>query len=222
MNEFQTNLVPYPRIHFPLCSFAPFIPLSKAVHEQVTVNDLTSELFKNENQMVKCDSQKGKYMACCVLYRGDVVPKDVNAAISEMKVKRGIQFVDWSPAGFKIGMNNKPPMTVERGDLARVSRACSMLASTTAISEAWAAIDHKFDMMYSKRAFVHWFVGEGLEEMHFIEARENLAALELDYKEAGEDSISLQKSDDFALIKLTGKFNCKTVSESLIYFPLAC
>src|SRR5690349_8387500 len=49
MNEFQTNLVPYPRIHFPLCSFAPFIPLSKAVHEQVTVNDLTSELFKNEN-----------------------------------------------------------------------------------------------------------------------------------------------------------------------------
>ena len=30
-------------------------------------------------------------MACCVLYRGDVVPKDVNAAIANVKTKRTIQ-----------------------------------------------------------------------------------------------------------------------------------
>ena len=29
--------------------------------------------------MVKCDPRQGKYMACALLYRGDVVPKDVNA-----------------------------------------------------------------------------------------------------------------------------------------------
>lgn len=33
--------------------------------------------------------------AVCLLYRGDVVPKDVNASISAVKSKRGIQFVDW-------------------------------------------------------------------------------------------------------------------------------
>jgi tubulin alpha len=37
--------------------------------------------------MVKCDPRMGKYMACCMLYRGDVVPKDVNAAIAQIKVK---------------------------------------------------------------------------------------------------------------------------------------
>merc|ERR1719223_1221537 len=31
--------------------------------------------------MVKCDPRHGKYMACCLMFRGDVVPKDVNAAI---------------------------------------------------------------------------------------------------------------------------------------------
>ena len=36
-----------------------------------------------------------------------------------------------------------------------------MLSNTTAIGEAWARLDHKFDLMYSKRAFVHWYVGEG-------------------------------------------------------------
>ena len=42
-------------------------------------------------------------MACCLLYRGDVVPKDVNASIATIKTKRTIQFVDWCPTGFKVG-----------------------------------------------------------------------------------------------------------------------
>ena len=52
--------------------------------------------------MVKCDPRHGKYMACCLLFRGDVVPKDVNAAIATIKTKRSIQFVDWCPTGFKV------------------------------------------------------------------------------------------------------------------------
>ena len=55
--------------------------------------------------MVKCDPRHGKYMACCLLYRGDVVPKDVNAAIATIKTKRTIQFVDWCPTGFKVGLH---------------------------------------------------------------------------------------------------------------------
>ena len=52
--------------------------------------------------MVKCDPREGKYMACCLLYRGDVAPKDVQVAIANIKTKRTIQFVDWCPTGFKV------------------------------------------------------------------------------------------------------------------------
>lgn len=188
LSEFQTNLVPYPRIHFPVVNYAPVISAEKAYHEQLSVGELTNSCFEPSNQMVKCDPRHGKYMACCMMYRGDVVPKDVNSAIASIKSKRTIQFVDWCPTGFKIGINYQPPCVVPGGDLAKVQRALCMISNTTAIQEAWARLNHKFDLMYAKRAFVHWYVGEGMEEGEFSEAREDLAALEKDYEEVGEET----------------------------------
>ena len=196
LTEFQTNLVPFPRIHFPLVTYAPIICAERAFHEQFSVTEITSACFEPSNQMVKCDPRHGKYMACCLLYRGDVVPKDVNVAIAHIKTKRSIQFVDWCPTGFKVGINNQPPTVVPEGDIAKVHRAACMLSNTTAIAEAWSRLDHKFDLMYSKRAFVHWYVGEGMEEGEFAEAREDLAALEKDYEEVGIDSVNPEEETE--------------------------
>merc|ERR1712216_1094156 len=74
-----------------------------------------------------------------------------------IKTKRTIQFVDWSPTGFKCGINYQPPTGVPGGDLAKVMRACCMISNSTAIAEVMSRIDHKFDLMYAKRAFVHHY-----------------------------------------------------------------
>ncbi|CAL1677947.1 unnamed protein product [Lasius platythorax] len=197
LTEFQTNLVPYPRIHFPLATYAPVLSAEKAGHERVTVSEITSSCFEPNHQMVNCDPRMGKYMAVCLLYRGDVVPKDVNEAIAMIKRQKHVQFVEWCPTGFKVGINYQPPTVVPGGDLARVERAVCCLCNTTAIVDAWARLDHKFDLMYAKRAFVHWFVGEGMEEGEFSEAREDLAALELDYREVQEDTVNTEEEEEY-------------------------
>jgi tubulin alpha len=188
INEFQTNLVPFPRIHFMLCSYAPVISKEKAYHESGTVQELTNAVFEPAAMMAKCDPRHGKYMACCLMYRGDVVPKDVTQAVAVIKTKRTIQFVDWSPTGFKCGINHQVPTVVPGDALAPHKRACTMISNTTAIAQVFSRIDKKFDLMYAKRAFVHWYVGEGMEEGEFSEAREDLAALEKDYEEVSQDS----------------------------------
>ncbi|XP_076445472.1 tubulin alpha-1 chain-like isoform X2 [Babylonia areolata] len=196
LNEFQTNLVPYPRIHFPLTTMAPILSSEKAYSERMTVGEITNACFEADNQMVECNQQNGKYMACCMLYRGDATPKDITTAIAKIKTKRTIQFVDWCPTGFKVGINYQPQTVVPGGDLAKVPRSVTMLTNTTAIREAWARLDHKFDLMFSKRAFVHWYVGEGMEEGEFAEAREDLAVLEKDYEEVGADSFDGDDEDE--------------------------
>jgi len=196
VTEFQTNLVPYPRIHFLLTSYAPIVSRERAFHESMSIAEITSSVFEPTSMMTKCDPRNGKYMACCLMYRGDVVPKDVNAAIATIKTKRTVQFVDWCPTGFKTGINYQAPTSIPDGDMAEVKRAVCMVANTTAIAEVLSRIDHKFDLMYAKRAFVHWYVGEGMEEGEFSEAREDLAALEKDYEEVGADNV---EADDDGL-----------------------
>ncbi|EPQ59925.1 hypothetical protein GLOTRDRAFT_103101 [Gloeophyllum trabeum ATCC 11539] len=197
LNEFQTNLVPFPRIHFPLATYAPLLSAEKATHEQNSVAEMTTSCFEQGNQMVKCDPKDGKYMACCLLYRGDVATKEVTAAVATIKTRRTIQFVDWCPTGFKLGICNEPAAYVPGGDLAKTTRNVCMLSNTTAIAAAWSRLDHKFDLMYSKRAFVHWYVGEGMEEGEFSEAREDLATLEKDYEEVGQDSADAEEEVEY-------------------------
>jgi tubulin alpha len=177
LSEFQTNLVPYPRVHFMLSSYAPIISAEKAHYEQLSAAEISNSLFEPCNMMAKCDPRHGKYMAVSMLYRGDIVPKDICCSIGSIKTKRTIQFVDWCPTGFKVGINYQAPIVVPGGDMAKVMRAACMISNTTAIAEVFSRINHKFDLLYSKRAFVHWYIGEGMEEGEFSEAREDLAAL---------------------------------------------
>uniref|UniRef100_M3YL64 Tubulin/FtsZ 2-layer sandwich domain-containing protein n=1 Tax=Mustela putorius furo TaxID=9669 RepID=M3YL64_MUSPF len=181
LTVFQTNLEPHPCIHFPLAMNAPVISAEKAYHEQLSVVEITNACFEPANQMVTCDPHHSKYMAGCLMYCGYMVPKDVNAAIATTKTKHTTQY-------FKVGINDQPPTVVPGGDLAKVQRAVSMLSNTTAIAEAWARLDHKFDLMHATCLSVHWYMGEGMEEGEFSEACKDMAALK-DYEEDGVDYV---------------------------------
>ncbi|XP_042817586.1 tubulin alpha chain-like [Panthera tigris] len=145
--------------------------------------------FEPAKQTVKCDPCHGKYTACCLLYCGNVVPKEVSAATATSETKHTVPFVDWRPTGFKVGINYRPPPVVSGGDLAKVQRAVGTVSNTTAIAEAWAHLDHKFGLTYAKRACVHWHVGEGTEGGECSEAHEDMAVLERDDEEVGVDPV---------------------------------
>merc|ERR1712142_1070911 len=202
LGEFQTNLVPFPRLHFMTTALAPVISKKKASHEAQTVREITDHSFQPQNMLVKYydfDPVEDKYMAISINYRGDIKSKEANATVQWLKQNNKVSFVEWCPTGFKIGLNNTPAAVIKNLEgvvidkMAPSKKNVTMIGNNVAVSRVFTErITKKYDMMYSQRAFVHWYVGEGMEEGEFSEAREDLGFLEKDYL----DVVSEQASDE--------------------------
>jgi len=196
LGEFQTNLVPFPRLHFMTTALAPVISAKKKDHEAQTIREITDHVFQPQNMLVKYadfDPVEDKYMAISVNYRGEVKSKEANATVQWLKQNNKISFVEWCPTGFKIGLNNTPAAATKGDSICVNKRNVTMIGNNVAVSRVFTErITKKYDMMYSQRAFVHWYVGEGMEEGEFSEAREDLGFLEKDYL----DVVTEQASDE--------------------------
>lgn len=75
-----------------------------------SVAEITNACFEPANQMVKCDPRHGKYMACCLLYRGDVVPKDVNVAIAAIRPSAVFSLWTGAPQASRLVSTTSPPL----------------------------------------------------------------------------------------------------------------
>merc|ERR1712045_50017 len=109
LGEFQTNLVPFPRLHFMTTALAPVVSMKKQKHEAQTIREITDHVFQPQNMLVKYndfDPVEDKYMAISVNYRGKIKSKEANATVQWLKQNNKISFVEWCPTGFKIGLNN--------------------------------------------------------------------------------------------------------------------
>merc|ERR1711994_280573 len=196
LNELQTNLVPFPRLHFMITSMAPVTTEKKKETTNNEVKPITEQCFSAQNFFAKIadfDAEEDKYMAISVNYRGPVKAKKANAAVQWMKTNKKDCFVEWCPTGFKVGLNEIPAAQVEGDEMASFKQNVVMIGNNSSVSRVFSErISKKYDMTYSQRAFVHWYVGEGMEEGEFAEAREDLGFLEKDYL----DVVTEQASDE--------------------------
>ena len=153
------------------------------------MHKLTKDLFCSREQSVKTDSLAGLNMAVLLSYQGNIPIHDLQNEVNKFKQTNQIEFVDWCPTGFKISINTDIPMAHPESGIANSDRRVTMIANNTNIKDAWVRLFSKYDLLLKRKAFVFWYLQEGLEESEFEKSRDSLAFLINQYR-------ALCKTDD--------------------------
>jgi tubulin beta len=105
----------------------------------------------------------------------------VDEQIQAVQNKNSSQFVEWIPNNVKTAVCDIPP----RG----LKMASTFVGNTTAIQDLFKRIGQQFNAMFRRKAFLHWYTGEGMDEMEFTEAESNMTDLIAEYQQYQEAKI---------------------------------
>jgi tubulin alpha len=188
-------LVPFSRAHFAVPSYAPIISDQNHWGYDLSFKGTTKAGFHSDNAMLKCGINEGKYIGRVGFYRSPELSwEEVNQAYEDVKNDQRIQWVDSSRNGVCWGVDYHSP--IDDRFMRKSEQSLCVLSSTTAIGNAWKRVGRKFDLMYARKAYVHWYVEEGMEETLFEEAREDIQQLEKDYRELERETVLEEEGDD--------------------------
>ena len=182
-SQFISCLIPFPRLHFLLSSYAPLCSIQIAPFEEFNVGQITHETFYKNSIFANCNEKENRFIASCLMYRGDAISKEVLATIETIKIKYKIKFPDWCKTGFKSIINSYPPCIVPGGDFPKLNRSICRISNTPGINNIFEGLKESYNEMYNKKEFIELYISEGMEEQEIVEAKEELSKLENNYKE---------------------------------------
>jgi len=65
----------------------------------------------------------------------------------------------------------------------------TFIGNSTSIQVLFKRVNDQFTAMFKRKAFLHWYTGEGMDEMEFTEAESNMHDLISEYQQYQEASI---------------------------------
>ena len=174
LRKLAVNLVPFIRLHFFMIGFAPLTSRGSQVYRALTVPELTQQMFDAKNMMCASDPRLGRYLTCSAIFRGRMSTKEVDEQMLNVKAKNNSFFVEWIPNNIKSAVCDIPPKGLKM--------AVTFIGNSTAIQEMFKRVSEQFTLMFRRKAFLHWYTGEGMDEMEFTEAESNLSDLVTEYQ----------------------------------------
>jgi len=176
LRKLATNMVPFPRLHFFLSGFAPLTAMGSGAYRHLTVADLTQQIFDPRNMMAATDPKQGRYLTASAIFRGRTIStQDVEKHMLKVQEQNSAYFVDWIPNNIKTSVCDVAPRDLKM--------SATFLGNSTAIQTLFRRINEQFSAMFRRKAFLHWYTNEGMDEMEFTESESNMQDLVSEYQQ---------------------------------------
>jgi tubulin beta len=190
LRKLAVNLIPFPRLHFFMIGFAPLTARSSQTYRALSVAELTTQMFDAKNMMCASDPRHGRYLTASALFRGKMSTKEVDEQMVNVQNKNSSYFVEWIPNNIKSSVCDVAP--------ANLTMAVTFLGNSTSIMEMFKRVIEQFTLMFRRKAFLHWYTGEGMDEMEFTEAESNLNDLVSEYQQYQDAGIDASDEGDYS------------------------
>jgi len=187
LRKLGVNLVPFPRLHFFLISQAPLLSKKASSMTGLNIRELTTQAYSARNFFSNVRPEDGKYMAANFTFRGDLSTQEVDENMDKLNTKNADDFVEWIPNNLKSGIITTEPRTSDM--------SVTFVANTTALKGIFQRLATQFGAMYRRKAFLHWYKGEGMDEMEFQEADKNVRDLITEYQDK-QDATYEEEEDE--------------------------
>lgn len=175
LRKLAVNLVPFPRLHFFMVGYAPLTSLKSQSFRSLSVPELTSQMFDPNNMMAASDPKHGRYLTVATFFRGKVSVKEVEDEMHKVQIKNAEYFVEWIPNNVQTSVCSVAPKGLDM--------AATFIGNSTSIQELFKRVGDQFSAMFRRKAFLHWYTTEGMDELEFSEAESNMNDLVSEYQQ---------------------------------------
>lgn len=199
LRKLAVNMVPFPRLHFFMPGFAPLVARGSQPYRSLSVPELAQQMFDSKNMMAACDPRHGRYLTVAAIFRGRMSMKEIDEQMLTIQNRNSSYFVEWIPSNVKTAVCDIPPKGLKM--------SATFIGNTTAIQELFRRISEQFTCMFRRKAFLHWYTSEGMDEMEFTEAESNMNDLISEYQQYQEASADEYADFDESRLKNEKEFD---------------
>ncbi|CAD7673460.1 unnamed protein product [Nyctereutes procyonoides] len=130
----------------------------------------------DERPNCETEIHQNRYLAVAAIFCSHMSMKEVDEQMLNVQNKSSWVFVEWIPNNVQTAVCDIPP----RG----LKMLATFIGNSTAIQELFKCISEQFVAMFRRKAFLHWYLGEGMDEMEFTEADSNMNDLVSEYQQS--------------------------------------
>jgi len=139
--------------------------------------------------MAASDFRSGRYLTCCTIFRGKVSMKEVEDQMRGIQTKNSHYFVEWIPNNVQTALCSVAPKPL--------TMSSTFVGNSTSIQELFQRVGKQFTAMFRRKAFLHWYTGEGMDEMEFTEAESNMNDLVSEYQQYQDVGVDVEEEEEY-------------------------